>query len=449
MSIHLETPFMRGMDYSVHSAKMSSDRSPSQRSDFDFHGASDDAQKSTAVQASFTLFKVFVGSGILALPLNFFHVGLGLGVTGMFFSAILTYYCMSLMLRVVDDMRSTTPLNVQMVTKKILGKGGKLSVEISLIIMQIGIAIAILIFATKFLNYVVCGFGLTEYCDNYLMIGIAVALVVIPLSFINNMHYFYYPSLFATFFILANITQQFIYNFKNFGNISFSDVLQGLTTFHLEELPGFFGVATYAFEGIGVIFSVRSSMQRPDKFQNILRAQMFLITLLYTVFPATSELAYGEKTREIILFNLPITNHVCLSIQSLYVVAQLFGFPVQLHPVFHILETSKSCRGWFYDRKGQPKGALLKCAIRIILIVLMVTIALTTKSFNNFLNLLGSGVFVYLGYLLPIVLYHLHFKKRASKFFTAVNCVAFPISVVLGITGIYVSIKEMVNPSDS
>jgi len=276
------------------------------------------------------------------------------------------------------------------------------------------------------------------------MIGISVALIVIPLSFISNMHYFYYPSLFATFFILANITQQFIYNFKNLGGVSFNDVLSAFGTFNLKELPGFFGVATYAFEGIGVIFSVRSSMQRPDKFQNILRAQMLLITFLYTVFPATSELAYGQDTQEIILFNLPIDNHLLLSIQSLYVIAQLFGFPVQLHPVFHIMETSKSCRDWFYDRKGRPKGALLKFSIRVILIVLMVTIALTTKSFNNFLNLLGSGVFVYLGYLLPITLYHLHFKHRASKFFTAVNILAFPISVVLGITGIYVSIKEMV-----
>jgi len=111
------------------------------------------------------------------------------------------------------------------------------------------------------------------------------------------------------------------------------------------------------------------------------------------------------------------------------------------------MENSKSLRGYFYDRKGQPKNPLLKFGIRIIMIVAMVTIALTTKSFNSFLNLLGSGVFVYLGYVLPIILYHMYFRKRASKFFTGLNIVAFPISVVLGILGIYMSIKDMVDPS--
>jgi len=407
------------------------------------HGGHDDNVRSTNVQASFTLFKVFVGSGILALPLTFARVGFGLAIVGMLVSATLAYYCMSLALDVVNDMKNQKNLSLQSLVGRLMGKAGKRSVEVSLIIMQLGVGIAILIFASQFLDYVLCGLDMEQYCGNKVFIGGFVAMVVIPLSFITNMHYFYYPSLLATFFILANVVMQLYYNFDKMSEIDTNILYDRMKEFHIEELPKFFGVATYAYEGIGVLFSVRSSMQTPGSFRNVLRVNMIIITLLYTFFPGTSELAFGEETQEIILFNLPITNKVCLSIMSLYVVAQLFGFPVQLVPVFSIMENT-GMRKYLFDEEGKPKNLILRFGLRILLISAMLYIALKTKSLNDFLNLLGSCVFVYLGYLIPIIIYHMHFKGKASKLYTVFNVIAFPVSLVLGGIGVVLSLRTMI-----
>lgn len=339
-------------------------------------------------------------------------------------------------------------MNLQKLTEKILGKGGRISVEISLVIMQVGICIAILIFATKFLNYVVCGLEMNDYCNNDYFLAIFTAMIVIPLSFISNMHYFYYPSLLATFFIFANIVMQLFFNYQQIETLTSDEIFNRMKVFNFSELPKFFGVATYAFEGIGCIFSVRSSMKKPSNFLSILKTQMTLVTILYAIFPGSSELAYGQDTKEIILFNIPITYRICLGVQGLYVLAQLFGFPVQLHPVVNILESSKTFKNILFDKNGNNKNMLLRFGIRVILIIFMLTIAITTKSFNNFLNLLGSGVFVYLGYLLPIISYHFYFKSRVSKIFTVFNCIAFPISLVLGVIGVTISIQTIISDSE-
>jgi len=411
------------------------------------HGGHDDGVRSTNIQASFTLFKVFVGSGILALPLTFARVGFGLAIVGMITSASLAYYCMSLALQVVNDTKNRGTLSLQALVGKIAGLAAKRSVEVSLIIMQLGVGVAILIFASQFLDYVLCGLEMEQYCGNKIFIGGFVALFVIPLSFITNMHYFYYPSLMATFFIFANVVMQLYYNFDKMRSVDPDILYARMKEFHIEELPKFFGVATYAYEGIGVIFSVRSSMQNPSNFKNVLRIQMLIITFLYSFFPGTSELAFGEETQEIILFNLPISNRICLFIQSLYVLAQLFGFPVQLVPVFGILENS-GIKKYLFDKEGKPKNLFLRFGLRVVLILFMLFIALMTKSLNDFLNLLGSCVFVYLGYLVPIAVYHMHFRKRASKLYTVFNIFAFPVSLVLGGIGVVLSLKQMINPEE-
>eukprot|EP00330_Aristerostoma_sp_ATCC50986_P006234 CAMPEP_0114577534 /NCGR_PEP_ID=MMETSP0125-20121206/2185_1 /TAXON_ID=485358 ORGANISM="Aristerostoma sp., Strain ATCC 50986" /NCGR_SAMPLE_ID=MMETSP0125 /ASSEMBLY_ACC=CAM_ASM_000245 /LENGTH=67 /DNA_ID=CAMNT_0001766923 /DNA_START=44 /DNA_END=247 /DNA_ORIENTATION=+ len=61
--------------------------------------------KSTKLQAAFTLFKVFVGTGVMALPHAFHDIGLGLGMIAMATIATMVYTCIKMVVEVSTDHR--------------------------------------------------------------------------------------------------------------------------------------------------------------------------------------------------------------------------------------------------------------------------------------------------------------------------------------------------------
>lgn len=401
--------------------------------------------KSSNVQASFTLFKVFVGSGILALPASFAKVGFIPAFIGTLIVAILTYYCMVLLIRVMDSLDTDGSMSLQKLADKILGRWAKISVEISLILMQVGAAVAVLIFAKKFLSHVTCGVNVELICNNNYLFALFAALIIVPLSFINNMHYFYYPSILATFFICVNVLTQIFYNFTF---IAKQEELEGglwsrILDTDLTQLPAFFGVAVYAFEGIGVIFSVRSAMQQPESFPQVIKLQMAIIGLLYVIFSATSVLAFGRNIEKIILFSQPATDGFYMSIQSLYVLSALLSYPLALFPALNVIEKSSFFNHRLFDEHGERINPVYTYSMRAILTAFMLLVAITTKSFNDFVSLLGSGVFVYCGFLLPVIIYHTHFRGQISGLGWIANIFTFVVSGVLGAIGIFVSIKEL------
>ncbi|PNY16196.1 proton-coupled amino acid transporter 3-like protein [Trifolium pratense] len=65
-----------------------------------------------------------------------------------------------------------------------------------------------------------------------------------------------------------------------------------------------FGVAVYAFEGIGMVLPLESEAKDKDKFGGILGLGMMLISLLYGGFATLGYFAFGEETQGIITTNL-------------------------------------------------------------------------------------------------------------------------------------------------
>jgi len=83
------------------------------------------------------------------------------------------------------------------------------------------------------------------------------------------------------------------------------------------------------------------------------------------------------------------------------------------------------------------------------LLGIMLCIALEARSFNLFINLMGSGVFTYLGYLLPIIIYQAYFRGRVPRKNLAINIIGFVIGSILGVLGIIVSVRNIINYDDN
>jgi len=419
--------------------------SPAATTPANFKGGVKLAQSSN-LQASFTLFKTFLGTGVLALPFAFKTAGLGLAILVVILVAFLTSRCFFLLLDVAQDKYEMNKISLQKLSQEILGDKGKYAVQASMMVMQLGCCIGIIIFTRNFLDHVLCKFGITSLCHNTVFSVFFCLLLTVPLSMINNMHYFYIPSLAANFFILVGLLSQTYYNTQVIqANPELKSTLgTHLKEFHWTQLPLFFGIATFAFEGVGVIFSIRSAMEKPQDFPRILKNEMILLTFIYLVFPTLSYVAFGDKVPDIIFFTLPTDDPFYLLIQVLYAISALFSYPVQLFPALRIIENSKFFRFKLFNEKGRTKNKKLRYGLRLVVIGLVFLVAYAANSFHLFLNLLGSCVFTFIGFILPVWVYNVHFKGRIKTGTKITNFLIVAVSVFFGSTGFVMSLQEMI-----
>lgn len=75
-----------------------------------------------------------------------------------------------------------------------------------------------------------------------------------------------------------------------------------------QELPLYFGVAIFAFEGIALVLPLKNEMRQPrnfDRLFGVLNVGMVLVTLLFTSFGFVGYLKWGENTEDTLTLNLP------------------------------------------------------------------------------------------------------------------------------------------------
>ena len=292
--------------------------------------------------------------------------------------------------------------------------------------MQTGVGVAIILFARSFMDKIFCDLELQDLCIDYpgnflynkLFLAAFFSIIVVPLTFINNMHYFYYPSIISTFLVFFNVIVLIIFSIGRISDFPDESVISSkIFKYDLMEVPKFFGLATYAFEGIGVLFSVRSTMKYPSSFRTVLKVNMTIVNTLYSVFPAITCIALGSSLLnfDIVLLQLPSGNNFYITSQILYVVSALLGYPGQLFPVFKIIDKGLEIKKVAnMPNANQLGNQMKKYAVRVLISAIIIVIALLAASFHQVLSLLGSGIFTYLGYLLPIRVYQTYFKGKSQ-----------------------------------
>jgi hypothetical protein len=80
---------------------------------------------------------------------------------------------------------------------------GKLA-SISLIVMQMSVCIASIVFTVDFLDHVVCSHGVASLCGRQKMSMLGSFIISIPIVMIENLSCFSYVSLFAIMVILTS-----------------------------------------------------------------------------------------------------------------------------------------------------------------------------------------------------------------------------------------------------
>lgn len=96
------------------------------------------------IATGFTLFKGFVCTGILYMPLSFVNGGYIFSVVALIFALVLTLYCIKLILEVRDKLGGS--LSFSDIGLKTYGKTGKFLVDVSMFGSQTGFTCAYIYF---------------------------------------------------------------------------------------------------------------------------------------------------------------------------------------------------------------------------------------------------------------------------------------------------------------
>ncbi|KAE9326012.1 hypothetical protein PF008_g16754 [Phytophthora fragariae] len=358
----------------------------------------------TVGKTVFTILKSFIGSGILFLPKGFQNGGMLFSLSVLCASAVLSTFCM---LRLTECSNvllrepGRTSVSYGMVGEKAFGKVGRVAVNISLVLSQIGFCCSYLIFVEKNIGEVILAiFGVqrTTALSSLMLIALQILLYT-PLSWVRRIEYFALTNLFADLLILFGLVYIISYTVQ-----TIDDAPVGSATwenFNSTSWAMMLGTSVYCFEGIGLVLPIYDAMDGDikHKFPRILSYSMLFLVTLLSVFAGLVYAAFGQDTQSVVTLNLPSAQDslATMSVQITYSLALVFTYPLMLYPVVKILEgylfpTHRQKGYWRWEKNG----------FRFALVCLTAAIAYFGKEeLDNFVALIGGFCSVPLAFIYP------------------------------------------------
>lgn len=149
----------------------------------------------------------------------------------------------------------------------------------------------------------------------------------------------------------------------------------------VSSVPFFFGVASYCFEGVGMVLPLENSMLHKENFTPILLATVGIITTLYAAFGICGYLAFGNATEDVITLNFEGSGSMVMAVKLCLCIGLFFTYPVMLFPVFEVLLPALSCDHPESNdaRTTEIKSALLRSGIVLLTGVLAAGIPSTYR----------------------------------------------------------------------
>lgn len=296
-----------------------------------------------------TLFKSFVGIGVLAMPHAYANAGYVAGTFGVLLLAWLSYLGMVLLLACRERMPPAVRDRVtfSMVGRHTYGEWGQAVVDFAMVTSQCGFAIAYFLFIGENASLAL---GFPDSKNTVIMVACAVLL---PLVWLRSLKRLAFSALVADVAVVFAIVVIFVYDFRSMSQNGTAG-----RSFKTSTLPLFFGMVVFAFEGIGLVLPIVQSMRHPSHFPGMLRNAMAAYCLLISLFGSVGYVAYGDDTDDIITLNLP-HNALVRFTQLLYCLGLWLSAPIVLFPAYQILEASDCYSGvwcWQTSKKGRRHG---------------------------------------------------------------------------------------------
>ncbi|KAG6622790.1 Amino Acid/Auxin Permease (AAAP) Family [Phytophthora cinnamomi] len=361
----------------------------------------------------------FLGSGVLGLPYAFRKCGVLMGFVTLVSVAAVSTYAMMLVVQCKYKLKQQG----KHVSKYgeigffAMGRIGSTLVNSALVISQTGFCIAYLIFistnAHKFLDV-----------SKQLVVSVCVP-PLIGFSLLKHMKELAYVALLADFMcilgLLVVLNIDLSYMEQDYDNIQAIGVVSAV--------PFFFGVASYCFEGVGMVLPLENSMQNKRNFTPILVCTVVIITTLYATFGICGYLAFGNDTDAVITLNFEGSGGLVTLVKIFLCLGLFFTYPVMLFPVFEVLQPMVACGNKMEDlRVTERKGVILRAGV----VLFTAIIAAAIPDFGRFISFIGSTCCSLLAFIMPAYFHLRLFRDEPATCGRRLNQAFLCGMVVLG-----------------
>jgi proton-coupled amino acid transporter len=306
---------------------------------------SEGRQRTTgSIQIGLLILKAYLGSGILGLPYGFVQSGLVAGTIIMILVAIMTIHTMSMLVKAKQELvaRQIPVVTFGNIMGHLYGKWGQILVDILLVFTQAGFCCVYVVFlGQNVLPYL-------PWNINWRYVSLMWFPIFVGLSWLRSLKKVAPLSIFANVNILFGIGVAYTVSaIMLVRQHDAGTVFDNVTVWvNWANIPTMFGIAIYAFEGIGLVLPCETAIKNPAKFPRVLVLCLTIASINYTLFGSVCYSAFGHNTESEFTVNLDqfaaANGHVWYYLIKAITICLIIGiialYPLQLFPVTDICE---------------------------------------------------------------------------------------------------------------
>jgi len=387
-------------------------------------------------QTSMHILKGNIGTGILGLPAAVKHSGLIVGPICLGLLAIIAVHCMHLLVICSHAMckRSNMKscdygeLTEEIVAGQFGAKHGiraRCVLDTFICVTQLGFCCVYFVFVAENLHQL---FGLIDI-RYWTLVCFAPVLLI---AMIRELQTISYLSTIANVLCLIGLIGTYQYLFFHLKNPNDFPPLG-----RPKEFPLFFGIAVFAYEGIGIVLPVENKMRKPQDFFWVLDLSMGVVALLYISMGFFGYLTFGAEIKGSVTLNLPQLPFYVI-VKASYMMAIFFSYFIQFYVPMQIMVPPL--------QKGNEKCRLgIDIFMRTAMVMLTCALAITIPQLDNFIALVGAISSSSIALVFPPLLHILcYWKEGISRLEITKNILISTLGVAGSILGTILSIEAII-----
>ncbi|TNV79360.1 hypothetical protein FGO68_gene9979 [Halteria grandinella] len=401
-------------------------------------GLSKDKASSTPsdLQLFFVTVKLFFGISYLSMPNTFAQCGLVGGILLFTFVITINGITMLQILKVADayrDVKSYSDLG-----ERVLGPRGRVLVDISILVKQLGVCVTYLYFVSTQLDFIICQY--TDACFGNKLYMLLLIMPVILMSQIGSYRFLGSLSIPSICIALTGMLCIFYYSFSQMTLGSIKSHNYELKYFDGAKIIGRIGLAMYIFDGNAIVVNIRAEAnEKKTYYPRILVKAIIFSLVLFTLFATICYLVYREDTQPIFTMSLVPINSMVVFILACICINALTSYPIQILAAFTIIE-----RFTMVSSDSQLQiDRIKRVSLRSLIIVMTTVVCMMVKTFTDFINIAGALGSVTVAFILPQWFFLSTYRQTLSMP-QKIGCWAIAIFGIIGSSySIYYSIQKL------
>jgi proton-coupled amino acid transporter len=224
----------------------------------------------------------------------------------------------------------------------------------------------------------------------------------------------------------------------------------------LRDLPLFFAIVIFAFEGIAVILPIENQMDEPQHFisnNGVLNTACLIVLAAYATMGFYGYLAFGADVKDTVTLNLP--NTVFYQLIKIMFVGCILGKLVYFIFYCHILVSYplqfyvpiERIEKYISKKVPEERQNFLVYLTRYLLVIITCALAEVIPHLALFISLIGAFAGTGLALIFPpfIDLLVRYSKKTLTWKSWIVNIILFLFGFVGFVTGTYTSLRDIIS----